>query len=38
VENGTILPADLDLIHLCDDPQEVVDYIFDNTREVRHPD
>lgn len=37
VENRTILAADLDLIHLCDDPQEVVDYIFQNTRDVRHP-
>ncbi len=38
VGNGTILPADLDLIHLCDDPQEVADYIFENTRGVKHPD
>ncbi len=37
VKNGTILPADMDLIHLCDDPQEVVDFVFQNTREVRHP-
>ncbi|PQV63065.1 hypothetical protein B1R32_11642 [Abditibacterium utsteinense] len=38
LSHGTILPADLDLIHLCDDPQEVVDYIFENTRDVRHPE
>lgn len=38
VGNGTILPADLDLIHLCDDPQQVADYIFENTRGVRHPE
>lgn len=38
VQHGTILPADLDLIHLCDDPAEVVDYIFENTRGVRHPE
>lgn len=37
VSNGTILPADLDLIYLCDDAQEAVDYIFENTRDVRHP-
>ncbi len=37
LSHGTILPADLDLIHLCDDPQEVIDYIFENTRDVRHP-
>ncbi|RYG70199.1 TIGR00730 family Rossman fold protein [bacterium] len=38
LSHGTILPADLDLIHMCDDPAEVVDYIFENTRSVRHPE
>jgi uncharacterized protein (TIGR00730 family) len=35
VDNGTILPSDLDLIHLTDDPAEVVSYIWENTRGVR---
>jgi uncharacterized protein (TIGR00730 family) len=35
--HGTILPADLDLIHMCDDPAQVVEYIFENTRGLRHP-
>lgn len=34
---GTILPGDLDLIHITDDPDDVVRYIFDNTQDVRHP-
>jgi uncharacterized protein (TIGR00730 family) len=34
---GTILPADLDLLHVTDDPDEVVRYIFANTQTVRHP-
>lgn len=34
---GTILPADLDMLHLTDDPDEVVRYIFENTQDVRHP-
>ena len=38
VDNGTILPSDLDLIHLTDDPAEVVSYIWENTRTVRHPE
>ena len=38
VSHGTILPSDLDLIHLCDTPDEVMNYIFENTRSVRHPE
>jgi uncharacterized protein (TIGR00730 family) len=38
VDHKTILPADLDLIHLTDDLDEVVSYIFENTRGVRHPE
>ncbi|HEX8551362.1 MAG TPA: TIGR00730 family Rossman fold protein [Abditibacteriaceae bacterium] len=34
---GTILPADLDLIYVTDDPDDAVRYIFEHTREVRHP-
>jgi predicted Rossmann-fold nucleotide-binding protein len=34
---GTIMPADLELFHITDDPDEVVRYIFENTQEVRHP-
>ena len=37
VSHGTILESDLDLIRLTDDPAEVVSYIFENTRDVRHP-
>lgn len=37
VSHATILPADLDLIHLTDDPADVISYIFENTRRVRHP-
>lgn len=37
ISHGTILEADLDLIHLTDDPAEVVSHIFENTRNVRHP-
>ena len=37
VSHGTILESDLDLIRLTDDPAEVVSYIFENTRNVRHP-
>ena len=37
VSHGTILEADLDLIHLTDDPAEVISYIFENTRNVRNP-
>ncbi len=35
---GTILPADLELLHLCDDPDEVVEYVKTHTTDVRHPD
>jgi uncharacterized protein (TIGR00730 family) len=34
---GTISPLDFDLIHLTDDPAEVVKIIFENTQELRHP-
>ena len=34
---GTILPADIDMLHLTDDPDDVVRYIFENTQDVRHP-
>jgi len=37
VPRGTILPADLKMMHLTDDPQEVVSWIFENTKQVRHP-
>lgn len=37
VQQGTILPSDLNLIHLTDDPAEVVEYVFEHTRGVRHP-
>jgi uncharacterized protein (TIGR00730 family) len=37
IPHGTILPADLDLLHLSDDMDEVVQYICEHTREVRHP-
>ena len=35
--HGTILPADLDLMHLTDDPEEVVSWIAGHTEQVRHP-
>ncbi|BCM90740.1 hypothetical protein IAD21_02600 [Abditibacteriota bacterium] len=38
VSHGTILPADVDLMHLTDDTNEVVDYVFEHTRTVRHPE
>lgn len=38
VPQGTILPADMDLIHVCDDPDEVVEHIKKNTLYVRHPE
>jgi uncharacterized protein (TIGR00730 family) len=34
---GTILPADLDLLYVTDDPDDVVRHIFENTQQVRHP-
>ncbi len=37
ISHGTILPADLDLLHVSDDLDEVVQYICEHTREVRHP-
>lgn len=38
VSNGTILPSDVDLIHLTDDIDDVVRYVFEHTRSVRHPE
>lgn len=37
VECGTILPDDLQLIHLTDDVDDVVRHIFTHTRTVPHP-
>ena len=37
VPHGTILPADLDLIQITDDPAEVVQWVFEKTQQVRHP-
>jgi predicted Rossmann-fold nucleotide-binding protein len=37
IPHGTILPADLDLLHVSDDLDEAVQYICEHTREVRHP-
>jgi len=37
IPHGTILPADFDLLHVCDDPNEVVQYIAEHTLEVPHP-
>lgn len=34
---GMILPADFDMLHITDDPDEVVRYIFEHTQQVRHP-
>lgn len=34
---GTISPHDLDLLFLTDDADEAVRYIFERTRELRHP-
>lgn len=38
LDHGTISPGDLDLIFLTDDPAEIVAHIFENTRQVRHPE
>lgn len=35
--NGTILEADIDLLHVTDDIDDVVQWIQDHTLEVRHP-
>lgn len=37
VPHGTILPTDLDLMMITDDPQEVVQWILERTQQVRHP-
>ncbi len=38
IPSGTISPIDFDLIHLTDDPDEVIKIIFENTQELRHPE
>jgi uncharacterized protein (TIGR00730 family) len=35
---GTILPADLDLMYVTDDVDDAVQWIFEHTRQVRHPE
>jgi uncharacterized protein (TIGR00730 family) len=37
VPHGTILPSDLDLMMITDDPQEVVQWVFERTQQVRNP-
>lgn len=37
VSEGTILPADLDLVYLTDEVDDAVRYIFEHTRDVPHP-
>jgi uncharacterized protein (TIGR00730 family) len=37
VENGTIFPQEADLLLVTDDPDEAVRWIFERTRQVRHP-
>jgi hypothetical protein len=37
VPHGTILPTDLDLMMVTDDPQEVVQWVFERTQQVRNP-
>jgi uncharacterized protein (TIGR00730 family) len=37
VPHGTILPADLDLMLITDDPSEVLQWVFEGTQQVRHP-
>ena len=37
ISHGTVLPADLELLHVSDDLDEAVHYICAHTREVRHP-
>jgi len=38
VPNGTILPDDLDLLLITDDPAEAVQWVFERTQQVRHPE
>jgi uncharacterized protein (TIGR00730 family) len=35
--HGTILPSDMDLMHVTDEPADVVQWIFEHTQQVRHP-
>lgn len=37
VDNGTIFPQEADLLLVTDDPDEAVRWIFERTRQVRHP-
>jgi hypothetical protein len=37
VENGTIFSQEADLLLVTDDPDEAVRWIFERTRQVRHP-
>jgi uncharacterized protein (TIGR00730 family) len=37
VPHGTILPGDLDLMRITDDPAEVLQWVFEGTQQVRHP-
>jgi hypothetical protein len=37
IPHGTILQADYDLLCITDDPDEAVRWIFEQTRQVRHP-
>jgi hypothetical protein len=37
VPHGTILPTDLDLMMITDDPQEVVQWVMERTQQVRNP-
>jgi uncharacterized protein (TIGR00730 family) len=37
IPHGTILPADYNLLCVTDDPDEAVGWIFELTRQVRHP-
>ena len=37
VPHGTILPTDLDLMMITDDPEEVVQWIAERTQQMRHP-
>lgn len=38
VPHGTIMPTDLDLIMITDDADEVVQWIAERTKQVRHPE
>jgi uncharacterized protein (TIGR00730 family) len=38
LEGGTISPGDLDLLHVTDDPDDAVRWVYEHTRGVRHPE